>query len=357
MSMAPKLSIIVPVYNAGEYLKECIDSILAGEYKDYEIIMVDDGSKDDSPAIADEYAANHANIKVIHQQNQGQSKARKNGIAISNGEYIGFVDSDDWITPITYGMMMEAAERNGADIVTMAGLRVAGKHSHPFQDSLPSGTYGRQEIKDTVIPGLFMNHDLLGSKGLNPSQGLKIFRRTIVDAAYKEVPDDLSYGEDLIFTYTAAMKSSSIVILPKEYIGYNYRLNPGSISWVHRDGLFQKSMKIVSFFRTYELVKDDPIFQRELDYTSCFFAINAFLNEYLMKNPAPLSERRKVIAQIIDSDEIKGASSRISTSEAGFMNRTIVKLMKNGKLGTICFIGSLISLFRKPITAISQKIF
>ena len=118
-----------------------------------------------------------------------------------------------------------------------------------------------------------------------------------------------------------------------------------------------KSMKIVSFLRNLPQLKDYEAFQRELDYTSCFFAINAFLNEYLMKNPAPLSERRKVIAQIIDSDEIQGASSRISTSEAGFMNRTIVKLMRNGRLGTICFIGSLISLFRKPITAISQKIF
>ena len=158
------LSIIVPVYNAGEYLRECIDSILAGEYKDYEIIMVDDGSKDDSPAIADEYAANHENIKVLHQQNQGQIKATKNGIAISSGEYIGFVDSDDWVTPITFRMMMEAARNEDADIVSMAGLRVSGKHTHPFQDSLPSGIYGKKEICDTVVPGLFMNHDLLGSK-------------------------------------------------------------------------------------------------------------------------------------------------------------------------------------------------
>ena len=160
------LSIIVPVYNAGEYLRECIDSILAGEYKDYEIIMVDDGSKDDSPAIADEYAAT------------------KNGIAISSGEYIGFVDSDDWVTPITFRMMMEAARSEDADIVSMAGLRVSGKHTHPFQDSLPSGIYGKKEIWDTVVPGLFMNHDLLGSKGLNPSKALKIIRRSLVDSVY-----------------------------------------------------------------------------------------------------------------------------------------------------------------------------
>ena len=351
------LSIIVPVYNAGEYLRECIDSILAGEYKDYEIIMVDDGSKDDSPAIADEYAANHENIKVLHQQNQGQIKATKNGIAISSGEYIGFVDSDDWVTPITFRMMMEAARNEDADIVSMAGLRVSGKHTHPFQDSLPSGIYGKKEIWDTVVPGLFMNHDLLGSKGLNPSKALKIIRRSLVDSVYSIIPDDIVYGEDLIFSYTAITIAEKLVILPKECKGYNYRLNPNSVSWGYRKDVFMKSMKIVSFLRNLPQLKDYEAFQRELDYTSCFFAINAFLNEYLMKNPAPLSERRKVIAQIIDSDEIKGASSRISTSEAGFMNRTIVKLMKNGKLGTICFIGSLISLFRKPITAISQKIF
>ena len=354
----PELSVIVPIYNADKYLKECIDSIITGEYKNLEIILIDDGSKDNSPAIADEYAAKYPDmIKVIHQNNQGQIKATKNGIAASTGKYIGFVDSDDWVSPIMYRKMMEATIENDADIVSMAGVRVSGTHIRPFMDALPSGIYDRTQIEADIIPNLFMNHDLLGSKGLSPNKFLKIFKRTLVDVVYKMIPDDIVYGEDLIFSYTAIAVAQSIIILPQEYIGYNYRLNPNSVSWVYRKEVFKKSMKIVSFLRALPEYKDNKAFQSELNYTSCFFAINSFLNEYLMKNDRPLSERKEIIREIINTPEIMNSSSQIKLNEAGFMNRTIAKLIRKQKLNSICFIGILISIFRKPITKISQKVF
>ena len=116
-------------------------------------------------------------------------------------------------------------------------------------------------------------------------------------------------------------------------------------------------MKIVSYFRNYPSLKDDEKFQRELDYTSCFFAINAFLNEYLMKNQASFKARRTEIEKILSDREFSEASSRISTKEAGFLNRTIVSLMRDRKTGMVCLIGRMISILRKPITAISQKIY
>ena len=358
MATTPELSVIVPIYNAEKYLKECIDSIITGEYKDLEIILIDDGSKDNSPAIADEYAIKYPDIiKVIHQQNQGQSKARKNGIALSTGKYIGFVDSDDWVSPIMYSKMMETAIENDADIVSIAGLRVSGNHTHSVKDELPYGTYNEKQIMDKIIPNIFMNHDLLGSKGIHPSQWLKIFRKDLTEKVYNQIPDDLSYGEDLIFTYTAVILSKKIVILPAEYTGYFYRLNPNSISWTYRKNLFKKSMHIISFFRNYPVLKNNIKFQEELNYTSCFFAINAFLNEYLMKNNRSSSERKDAIREIINTPEIMNSSSQIKLNKAGFLNRTIVKLIRKQKLNSICFIGTLISIFRKPVTKISQEIF
>ena len=104
----PLLSIIIPVYNVEKYLRECIDSILAEEFQDYEIILIDDGSSDGSPQIADEYTKNDSRIKIIHQKNQGQMKATKRGIAISKAPYIAFIDSDDYISKITHKEMIEA---------------------------------------------------------------------------------------------------------------------------------------------------------------------------------------------------------------------------------------------------------
>ena len=351
------LSIIIPVYNAELYLRECIDSILNGEYKNFEIILVDDGSKDKSPQIVDEYAEKYPQIQGLHQANSGAIKARKFGISYAKGNYFGFVDSDDWVTPITYNMMMTAAKENNADIVTMAGIRVSGEHTHSFQDSLPAGIYDRTKIEDEVIPNMFMNHDLLGSKGFNPSQCLKIFRKEIVEQAYKAIPDDIIYGEDLIFTYSSLFISNKIVILPKNYIGYNYRLNPKSVSWKYKDNLFQKSMKIVNYLRNYPSLVDNTKYQSELDYTSCFFAINAFLNEYLMENKSDFRIRKERIKEILENSEFQMASNRITLKEASFLNKIIVSLMRQNKLNLVCFIGRIISIFRKPITLISQKIY
>ena len=107
------ISIIVPVYNTGKYLPKCIDSILAQTYRDFELILVDDGSKDDSGQICDAYAEKDPRIQVIHKSNGGSSSARNLGILKSSGEYIGFIDSDDSIDPDMYEKLMSAVKKTG----------------------------------------------------------------------------------------------------------------------------------------------------------------------------------------------------------------------------------------------------
>ena len=101
-SISDLISIIIPVYNVAVYLPRCLDSILAQTYKNLEIILVDDGSKDNSGKVCDEYALKDSRIKVIHQKNQGVSVARNAGLRIAKGDYIGFVDSDDYIETNMY---------------------------------------------------------------------------------------------------------------------------------------------------------------------------------------------------------------------------------------------------------------
>lgn len=110
------ISIIVPVYNVERYLQRCVDSILRQTYKEIEVILVDDGSIDRSSAICDEYAASDPRIKVVHQQNGGASCARNTGIDLASGNYIGFVDSDDWIAPETYETLYKNIIHFDADV-------------------------------------------------------------------------------------------------------------------------------------------------------------------------------------------------------------------------------------------------
>ena len=111
------ISVIVPVYNVELYLRKCIDSILAQTYRDLEILVVDDGSTDGSGAICDEYAGKEDRIKVFHTKNRGLSAARNLGLDEAKGEWIGFVDSDDWIEPDMYEVLIKRAEKTGADVV------------------------------------------------------------------------------------------------------------------------------------------------------------------------------------------------------------------------------------------------
>ncbi len=121
MNRAPLISVIVPVYNVERYLAKCIDSILAQTYPSLEIILVDDGSKDSSGAICDSYAKKDSRIRVIHKENGGLSDARNRGIEEARGEYLGFIDSDDYIDPDMYEVLYETLERHGADM-SMCGV-------------------------------------------------------------------------------------------------------------------------------------------------------------------------------------------------------------------------------------------
>ena len=113
----PLFSIIVPVYNVEKYINKCIDSVLAQTFTDFELILVDDGSPDGCSAVCDDYAEKDSRIKVIHKQNEGLINARKSGLAIADGKYIGFVDGDDWIESDTYENFAEMIKKYEPDIV------------------------------------------------------------------------------------------------------------------------------------------------------------------------------------------------------------------------------------------------
>ena len=132
----PELSIIVPVYKVEKYLPKCLDSILAQTFTDFELILIDDGSPDRCGDICDEYAAKDDRLIVIHQENKGVSAARNAGLDIARGEYIGFVDSDDWIEPEMYETMLATAKESEAEIVACGANHSDETETILFQELL-----------------------------------------------------------------------------------------------------------------------------------------------------------------------------------------------------------------------------
>ena len=178
-----KLSIIVPVYKVEEYLGECIDSLLSQTIDDYEIILVDDGSPDNSGKIADEYAAaNPDMIRVLHIDNGGQGRARNFALDIAKGDFVGFVDSDDWVTHDMYEKMYARAAETGADVVVC-----------DFMERFADG-------RESVLPASLQDN-WLGSAG---SSCNKIFRRSLVGEL--RFPVGLWY-EDFYFSAVMLLRS------------------------------------------------------------------------------------------------------------------------------------------------------
>ena len=169
----PLISIIVPVYNVEKYLKRCVDSLLQQTYKNIEIILVDDGSPDNCGIICDDYANKHDNIKILHQKNQGLSAARNNGVKISRGEYISFVDSDDYVITEYIEILYSALIQYGADISAAGIFYVTNEKVSPSEP--PEKVYSDLLTKEKMIFKMYHY------EGTNDACWGKLYKRSIIE--------------------------------------------------------------------------------------------------------------------------------------------------------------------------------
>ena len=230
----PKLSVIVPVYNTEKYLRECLDSILAQTFTDLELILVDDGSTDKSGAICDEYAYRDHRIRTMHQENAGVTRARKVGAALSKGDYVTYVDSDDWIDPNTYSDIMYNVEMHSADIGIFAILQEKELPA-VISNCVGEGAFSKEMLQETVYPRMLFDYSL-NRAGVIASLCNKIIKREILQKTIAVIPDELDYGEDAIAGYLCMFHASTVYICNEPF--YHYRDNPLSVS--HADSSVMK---------------------------------------------------------------------------------------------------------------------
>lgn len=218
------LSIIIPVYNVDLYLERCLESVLSQSYKELEVILVDDGSTDQSGDICDKFAKKDGRVNVIHKSNGGLVSARKAGLHASTGKYISYVDSDDWIEQGMYMCMMEKIVGEKADIVSTGILRdydgyiveEREKYSGMFQGN------ALKEIKKHMIAT-----DVFFQSNISIHIYNKIYKREIIEPVQMAISDDISVGEDAMCVYPCILSSNRIVFLEKNF--YHYCLRNNSI--------------------------------------------------------------------------------------------------------------------------------
>lgn len=205
MNKEPMVSVIVPIYNVEKYLKRCIDSILNQTYKNLEIILVDDGSPDKCPQICDEYAKSDKRIKVIHKQNAGVSAARNDGLAIAQGDLIGFVDPDDCIHPSMYEEMVNYLVSQDCDLVSCGFSEFSDDDNNCDIDLI---SYRKETLKRNAAIKKSFEKNIKFIK--------YVWNLLIKAEVAKSVKFDcsLTYGEDTKYAYEVIMKTM--------YVGFIY---------------------------------------------------------------------------------------------------------------------------------------
>lgn len=224
-----KISVVVPVYNLQEYIEKTVDSIQKQTYENLEIILVDDGSKDGSSEILDRLAEQDGRIKVIHKGNGGVTSARICGIKVATGDWIGFVDGDDYIEPQMYEVLMNNALKYQADISHCGYQMIFPSRVDYYYNT------GRLVEQDNLM-GL---KDLLEGKFIEPGLVIKIFRKSLFDKLLtsENIDYSIKINEDLLMNYYLFREAEKSVFIDQCYYHYILRKGSAATSQVNKNKL------------------------------------------------------------------------------------------------------------------------
>lgn len=247
------ISVIVPVYDAEKYLKRCVESIQNQTYSKLEIILVDDGSPDMCPKMCDDFALKDARIKVIHKENSGQGLARNAGLAIATGEYVAFVDSDDWLDIDHIENLYNALQSENADIAIGALSTSDGQSNTEGKHRVKEGFYTGDRLKKNILLAtLGPDTDFKQDVEMDSTCCGRLFRRSIIEKNNILYPSERTVvGEDMFFNVLCMHYSSSAVVVKEA--GYYYFENQSSTTRKYNPLRYDRTLNFYN--NSCELVK------------------------------------------------------------------------------------------------------
>lgn len=322
------ISVIVPVYKVEKYLRQCLSSLAAQTLADMEIILVDDGSPDGCPEICDEYAAKDARMKVVHKENGGLLSARKAGFAASSGDYIGFVDGDDWVEPDTFENMYKAVCEYSPDMVLSDFLCDYGDRVEPSDQCFEDGVYDRARLEKEIFPRMLFDGRFYRF-GVNPNCWSKLVRRDIIEKNLMPVDECIRMGEDAAFIYPCLLDSQSAACIKTPT--YHYRITGQSMSTAYDEKL--KDIILLPYKRLKEKNADSNFdISAQLDYYLLYMVNFLLRNEAKKANSHSKKERRSVIENICVNGDIRSAAANIDGGKLPAHTKLLASALKHGSV-------------------------
>lgn len=220
MRSNPLVSIIIPIYNSEAFLDKCIQSAINQSYKNIEVILVDDGSIDSSGEICDNYSSVDNRVKTIHKTNGGLVSSRKTGLLASTGEYVLYIDGDDWIELDVIKNYVDQVIKHNADVIVSSHIVNLEGREDILMNSLPSGVYDKEALKSIIYPKMLYTGKFAQFGIFSYSWG-KLYRKEILLKNQLNVDENITIGEDALCLYPTLLDTNTLVI--SEQPGYHYR--------------------------------------------------------------------------------------------------------------------------------------
>lgn len=272
------LSVIVPVYNTENYIQECIESIINQTYKDFELILVDDGSSDRAGEICDEYKKKDKRISVFHKKNEGPLSARLLGLQHAKGDYVTFVDSDDWIKPNTYEEVMNF--KQDVDVISFGIIRYFDKGHFYEEHRLKNQIYDKRMIESNIIPTMLWDGKL-NTCGIDSSLCTKIFKRKLVKK-YIEKAEKLHihFGEDVAVVYPLLLETNRLINYKKCFYYHRQREKGKEGAYFMDEYFFDKVYQLYVYLKKlFQKDRNKDTLQEQLD-KYYRYSVNRKLNVY-----------------------------------------------------------------------------
>lgn len=353
--MKPFLSVITPCYNVEAYLQECVDSILAQPFSNWELILVDDGSTDKTPQICDDYVKIDKRIIVIHQENLGVSAARNKALDIARGEWITFIDSDDWFNENAFDTFLKVINEERCDRYIFNRSVVNDGVKLPLAHLYPSKLVRKgPELKWFSIDMLYPHYDYLinkvktgGIRGVNAN----LYRKSIITDNNIRFNPEIKIAEDAIFNYDVISHSSAIMMCDLD-VGY-YRVNQASVMHKYTPDILATNDKTIEAYysRIEHLMIDDIDYKRAFIgmVAECIFRSMKLYFLHPQNTDSITDKCRKLKEWIQNNPLVKNAIEEANLQYLPIGKKQIIYALKHGYYilgGALCMI-AIIYLKRK----------
>lgn len=309
-SICKKISIIVPIYNSSMYLDRCLKSIINQTYSNIEILLIDDGSTDNSLEICNQFAIKDKRIKVFHKENNGVSAARNDGIEYSTGDYIAFVDSDDYLELDMYDRMMKINDKFDCDIVMCDCYKESSFNKVIFSHDIRSGYYDRNMLIKEYFPTLLMTNSV--DYPATISNCVCLFKKDVIIKNNIRYEVGIRFSEDLLFGSKYMYYANSFYYMKHECL-YHYAMNQNSVTHTYYKNKWENMKKLFlaidDFFRNV----NDYDFQRQIDLCLLYIVYHCIGN--INQSDESKKDKRENIMSILQDQHVKDMFHRLKINK------------------------------------------